>query len=96
MFFRNYVVLGDIDFNEIFYMDEQSVPVEELIGQLSYSQSFIESVTATAKEKGITKAKYIAAQYNFVFVPERANKKILSKSKDPIFIGVFPYSDSVE
>lgn len=62
--------------------------LRDLLNDISYSESFIDAAIKAASNKGITKARWVIAQYDFEYNPRRIVRPI---STDPIFIGVFPY-----
>jgi hypothetical protein len=69
--------------------DFKLVPVEELLGPLSYSPSFVDAVVAKASSMGLAHARWIIVQYDFAYSPEKVLRAIAS---DPKFLGVFEYS----
>ena len=71
--------------------DFKFVDIEELLSDLSYSESFLDGVVKAAKNKKVETARWVTVQYDFAYAPERVKRKI---EEDPIFIGVFPYSDT--
>ncbi len=73
-----------------FNFDE--VDLYNLLKGLSYSDSFLSEALAAAKNIGITNARWVTAQYEFEYNPEKVTRPI---AEDPTFIGVFNYS-SVE
>lgn len=82
----------DPDFQEIIVDDEawKAQSVKSLLGQLSYSSSFLTDALSAAKKKRITKALFVLAQYRFAYDPAKLKKRIAA---DPIFLGCFTWSD---
>lgn len=78
----------NVDEQESNFFDFELVSVEKLIGDLSYSNSFIEDVVEAARKKGIVEARWVTAQYDFDYDPAKVSRAIL---QDPIYIGSFPY-----
>ena len=64
--------------------------VSRFLVNLSYSSSFREAVVSEAKKRGIEEARWAVVQYDFAYDPARVTRKI---ENDPLFIGVFSYSD---
>jgi len=64
------------------------VSVADLLDELSYSTTFRDGAIKAAFDKGISKARWVIAQYDFAYDPARVKR---STSNDPIFLGVFPY-----
>ncbi|MFP5394337.1 MAG: immunity 22 family protein, partial [Gammaproteobacteria bacterium] len=79
----------DLSNQESNYGDNDMVDPARLLAPLSYSQTFIDSVIAAAKEKGIEKARGVVVQYDFAYDPAVVKREIAA---EPVFIGVFPYS----
>ena len=81
-----------MDFQEIIIDDEEwkQEPIESLLSQLSYSSSFLADALSVAKQRGITSALYVVAQYRFVYDPKKVKRKI---APDPIFLGCFTWND---
>jgi hypothetical protein len=65
--------------------------VEEIIGKLSYSSTFLEAATRAAAGKSITHAYWALAQYDFVYKPSRRRKLDV---RAPLFLGVFDWNDA--
>jgi hypothetical protein len=66
-------------------------PVEEVIGKLSYSSTFVDAATQAAAGKSIKHAYWALAQYDFVYEP-KAGRKVDERA--PLFLGVFDWNDS--
>ncbi len=81
----------ELDKQEANCFDFKAVNVSTLINSLSYSQTFITEAIARANELGIEKAKWIVVQYDFAYNPDRVGRTV---SPDPVFLGVFEYSDA--
>lgn len=67
------------------------VELNRLLAPLSYSESFSEAVIVAARKMGITTARRVVVQYDFAYDPKKVVREI---ADDPLFIGVFAYSDS--
>jgi hypothetical protein len=65
--------------------------VEEILGKLSYSSTFLEAATQSAAEKSIKHAYWALAQYDFVYKP-RPGRKVDERA--PFFLGVFDWNDA--
>jgi len=65
--------------------------VEEVLGRLSYSSTFLEAATQSAAEKSIKHAYWALAQYDFVYKP-RPRRKVDERA--PLFLGVFDWNDA--
>jgi hypothetical protein len=85
----------DLDCQEINVDDQRwrEQSVKQLLGPISYSESFVDEVVAAAKDKGFAKALYVVVQYDFEYDPKKVKRKVAS---DPVFLGVFDYDDRVE
>ena len=70
--------------------DGAEVPLRELLGELSYSPSYIDEALRAAKAKGIERACWVTVQYDFEYDPARVKRSVAS---DPVFIGSFPYEE---
>jgi hypothetical protein len=82
-----YYKLSDQESNSF---DYEMVELSRLLADLSYSKTFSDEVIAAAKKKGIEKARRVVIQYDFAYDPAVVTRTI---EDDPVFIGVFPYSD---
>ncbi len=80
----------DLDNQEANCFDFKTVSVSRLLDELSYSETYIDEAIARSKELGIKEAKWVIVQYNFAYKPDKVNRVI---SPDPVFVGVFAYSD---
>ena len=65
-------------------------PVADLVGQLSYSESFLPAVVAAAADRGIDRVYWAVAQFDFAYHPERVRTKV---GPDPVFLGMFPWQE---
>lgn len=65
------------------------VSVTDLLDELSYSPSFRDGAVKAAVDNGVSKVRWLVAQYDFAYDPGRVKRAI---SKDPVFLGVFPYT----
>ncbi|MNR32861.1 hypothetical protein D3C85_1504850 [compost metagenome] len=82
-----YYRLSDQESNSL---DHELVDVERLLLPLSYSSSFSKDVISTARMKGVGAARRIVVQYDFAYDPKKITRAI---AEDPVFIGVFNYSE---
>lgn len=82
-----YYKLSDQESN---VFDYELVDLSHLLADLSYSASYADDVISAARKKGIEKARRILVQYDFQYDPEKVTRSI---ADDPVFIGVFKYSD---
>jgi hypothetical protein len=71
--------------------DFPKATVEELLGKLSYSSTFLAAATQAAAERSIKHAYWALAQYDFVYKP-RPGRNIDERA--PFFLGVFEWNDS--
>lgn len=83
----------DLDSQELAAVaaDFPRATVEEIVGKLSYSSTFLEAATLAAAEKSITHACWALAQYDFVYKPQPRRKV---DERAPLFLGVFDWNDS--
>lgn len=83
----------DLDSQELSAVadDFPKATVEEILGKLSYSSTFLEAATRSAAEKSITHAYWALAQYDFVYKP-RPGRKVDERA--PFFLGVFDWNDA--
>lgn len=83
----------DVDDQECILTDNGLMePVDSLVTELSYSESFLKDVVAAYKKAGIENAYWVLAQYDFRYDPRKRKKH----TKNPIFIGCFQYQDDDE
>ncbi len=71
--------------------DFPKAPVEEILGKLSYSSTFLDAATRAAAEQSIEHAYWALAQYDFVY-KRRPSREIDERA--PLFLGVFDWNDS--
>lgn len=71
-------------------LDYQLVDLSRLLVDLSYSSSYVSDVILAARVKGIEKARRVVVQYDFAYDPAVVTRAI---DADPVFLGVFAYSD---
>lgn len=71
--------------------DASLQPVSELIGQLSYSESFGEAALSAAGRLEITESRLAIALFNFAYDPAKAG---VPPPDDPQFLGVFEWDDA--
>lgn len=64
------------------------VPLEELLRELSYSESFMANVLASAHASGVNLACWVVVQFDFAYNPTKVQRSV---SSDVRFLGVFPY-----
>jgi len=83
----------DLDSQELSAVadDFPKATVEEILGKLSYSSTFLEAATQSAAEKSIKHAYWALAQYDFVYKP-RPGRKVDERA--PLFLGVFDWNDA--
>ncbi|NHZ42056.1 hypothetical protein F1609_18055 [Massilia sp. CCM 8693] len=70
--------------------DNEVVELSRLLAPLSYSTTYSDDVMAAAKKTGIEKARELVIQFDFAYDPAVVTRAI---ADDPVFIGVFAYSD---
>lgn len=80
----------DSDFRDCIVGEGRS-PIRDLAYQLSYSESFLDSLLQKAADKGVTSAWWILAQYDFAYDPARAGLSALPA--EPSFLGNFHWHD---
>lgn len=82
----------NLDDQEINVDDEswKQQSIENLLAELSYSESFSDQVIAECKKRRIAKALYIVAQFDFEFDPKPTAKK---RKESPEFLGVFDWNE---
>lgn len=78
----------DVDNQEGNCHGSKLLSLSELLRELSYSVSFMDSAIKAASDLGINKARWVVVQYDFAYAPNRVKRAIHA---DPKFIGVFPY-----
>jgi hypothetical protein len=86
----------DIDFQEVLLAPDNCrlpVPVAQLLGQFSYSESFLPAACEAATARGIEQIYWAVAQYDFAYHPERVRRKVWP---DPLFLGMLPWHDDGE
>ncbi len=66
----------------------EAVPLARLIEPLSYASTWLDAVVARARASGVTRAHWLAVQYDFAYDPMRVTRPI---ADDPVFLGVFDY-----
>ncbi len=66
------------------------VPVEKLLMDLSFSNTFLTNATGVAHAKGLAHARWILVQYDFAYDPKMVQRQI---AEDPVFIGSFEYQE---
>jgi len=64
-------------------------PLEKLIADFSYVDSFRDSVISAAKKLNIHEARWVVAQCDFEYDPNLVKRTI---QPDPIVLGSFPYA----
>lgn len=80
----------DHDFTESNSFNFQLVAVEQLLEGDCDADSFKNQAIQSARHKGIEAARYVFLQFDFAYNPSRVKRPI---ANDPVFIGVFPYSE---
>jgi hypothetical protein len=83
----------DLDDQEVSAVDETlpKADVDDVLGRLSYSSSFLKAALEAATAKKVTKVYCALAQYDFAYNPEKARPPVAG---DPLFLGVFDWNDS--
>lgn len=82
----------DEDFQEGVSASQGERPnIEELLSQLSFSESFLDKAVLQAKNKGLDKAVWVIMQIDYSYDPNKIRDKIISD--EPVFLGVFEYQD---
>lgn len=66
-----------------------TVPVEVLLGEISYSATFLSQALKSASELGLSSSRWVIVQFDFAYDPSRVSRPAAS---DPIFLGVFTYA----
>jgi len=89
---QNFCGVGyyNLDDQENNTFDFKDTKIQDLLKDISYSESFINDAVKKAEEKNIQKAKWIIVQYDFKYNPNKINVQI---SNEPMFLGVFDYED---
>lgn len=78
----------NLDDQESNSFDYEVVPLNQLLEDISYSESFIKEALIAAQEKDIAESRWVVVQYDFEYNPKKVSRKV---SDDPVFIGVFKY-----
>ena len=83
----------DLDSQELSAVSDgfPKATVEEILGKLSYSSTFIVAAVQAAAEKSIKHAYWALAQYDFVYKPK---PRRTVDERAPLFLGVFDWNDS--
>ena len=66
-----------------------AVPVEVLLGEISYSATFLSQALKSASELGVSAARWVIVQFDFGYDPSRVSRPVAA---DPLFLGVFTYA----
>jgi hypothetical protein len=79
-----YYNLGDQEANTVY----EVVPLERLLRDISYSETFATAVIERGREIGVCSAYWLLAQFDFAYSLHRVRRAV-----DPelVFIGVFEY-----
>jgi hypothetical protein len=81
----------DVDFQEVVGEEDWSrLPIDVLIGRLSYSHSFLSDAIENAFRVGINEACWAVAQLDYAYKPEKVERPI---SDELIFLGAFPFHE---
>ncbi len=84
----------DLDLQDVIIVREfEEAPIADILGQLSYSESFLDAAVRAAEVKEITKARWVMGQYDFAYDPVRVYVPVAA---DPVYIGNFLWSDEEE
>jgi len=89
---QNFCGVGyyNLDDQESNCFDFKDTKIEELLKDISYSESFINDALKKAQEKNIQKVKWIIVQFDFSYDLKKVTIEI---SNEPMFLGVFEYED---
>ena len=88
---QNFCGVGyyNLDDQESNTFDFKDTKIEELLKDISYSESFINEAIKKAQEKSIQSAKCVIV-HDFAY---DLNKITIDISNEPMFLGVFDYED---
>jgi hypothetical protein len=78
----------DMDHGEGNCNNFELLPLQDLLSEMSYSDSFATQAEEAAAKVGITHARWVQVQYDFAYDPKAVKRPI---ADDPVFIGFFPY-----
>jgi hypothetical protein len=83
----------DLDDQEVSAVNDRfpKADVDDILGRLSYSSSFLKAALEAAATKKIGKVYWALAQYDFAYRREKARSQV---ADDPLFLGVFDWDDS--
>jgi len=89
---QNFCGVGyyNLDDQESNTFDFKDTKIEELLKEISYSESFIQEALKKAREKNLESAKWIIVQFDFAYDPKKVSVTI---SREPIFLGTFNYEE---
>ena len=68
----------------------EPVSLALIVNELSYSESFIDAVLATAGRQNIDRVFGVIAQFNFAYDLSKVSRSV---SDDPKFFGAFDWHD---
>ena len=80
----------DLDKQDMNCFDFEFTNLKKLLKDISYSDSFIEQVCGEAYSKGYKEARWVLAQYDFEYDPNKVKRKI---EADPVFLGTYNYRE---
>jgi len=89
---QNFCGVGyyNLDDQESNTFDFKDTKIDELLKDISYSESFIDQAVKKAQERNIQSAKCVIVQYDFAY---DLNKITIDISNEPMFLGVFLYEE---
>lgn len=76
-----------VDLNEVVSCAEPR-SIVELVSAMSFARTFVSAVEVAAQEKGVSRACWVVAQYDFAYDPGRVRRPLHA---DAVFLGVFGY-----
>lgn len=79
----------DHDFMDTNISEGRAASIEKLIGQCSYSSSFLDQAVAQANKLRLEKTQWVTLLFDFKYDPKQTG---ITKSKYVEFVGSFPYS----
>jgi hypothetical protein len=83
----------DHDFVDTNLSHGRARPVEELVGQCSFSSSYVEKVTAEANKRGLQKTQFVFLMFDIEYAPKQTK---VSRSAYLEFLGSFSYDVNAE
>ncbi len=85
----------NLDDQEVSAVDDSfpRAAVADILGELSYSGSFLEAALQATADKKVKQAYWALAQYDFAYDPRRVRGTV---ADEPLFLGVFDWNDAEE